>query len=353
MSSHSTSGDPLRVSSPAAGSGRSSITIAFLGDVMLGRGVAEDVGRREPASFWGDLVPILAASDLVVANLECAITKLTVPWTRTRKAFHFRAPPDAVEVLRAGRVGAVALANNHVLDFEEEGLLDTLRHLDTAGIAHAGAGETLDQAREPAVVAVGALAMGIAAFTDNEPGWAAGPGRPGTSQLRFLPTPGALRIVERSVARAREKGASFIVLSLHWGYNMVERPPRPFRGFARAALERGVDLIHGHSAHIFQGVEIHHGKPILYDTGEALDDYAVDPVLRNDRSFVFLADVEGPRVRALRLVPILQQGTRVGLARGLDFEDACRRMQVLSAEMGTPTRPAPHGLTIPIPAAGI
>ena len=353
MSSQPTSGDAPRVSSPAAGPGRSSATIAFLGDVMLGRGVAEEIGRREPASFWGGLMPVLAASDLVVANLECAITKHAAAWTRTPKAFHFRAPPAAVEVLRAGRVKAVALANNHVLDFEEGGLLDTLRYLDAAEIAHAGAGENLERAREPAVVTAGTLRAGIAAFTDNEPGWAAGPARPGTSHLRFLPSPGALRIVERAVARARHNGATFIVLSLHWGHNMVERPPRPFRWFARAALERGVDLIHGHSAHIFQGIEVHHGKPILYDTGEALDDYAVDPVLRNDRSFVFLADVQGPRVRALRLVPILLQGTQVGLARGRDFEETCRRMQVLSAEMGTQARPGRHGLTIQIQAAGV
>ena len=353
MSSHPTSGDAPRVSPPAVGPGRSSTTIAFLGDIMLGRGVAEEIGRREPAVFWGDLVPVLAAPDLVIANLECAITEHTVPWTRTSKAFHFRAPPDAVEVLRAGRVGAVGLANNHVLDFEQGGLLDTLRHLETAGIAHAGAGETLEQAREPAVVTAGVLRVGIAAFTDNEPGWAAGPGRPGTSQLRFLPTPGALRTVERTVARARDAGASFIVLSLHWGANMVERPPRPFRRFARAALDRGVDMIHGHSAHIFQGVEVHHGKPILYDTGEALDDYAIDPVLRNDRSFIILADLEDARVRALRLVPILLRGTQVGLARGRDFEETCRRMQMLSAEMGTRARPGPHGLTIGIPAAGV
>lgn len=353
MVSPPTSENDLRVSSHRAAPGGSSITIAFLGDVMLGRGVAAEIGRREPAGFWGDLVPVLAAADLVVANLECAITQHRVPWTRTAKAFHFRAPPGAVEVLRAGRIGAVALANNHILDFEEGGLRDTLRHLDTAGIAHAGAGESLEQAREPAVVAAGGVRVGIAAFTDNEPGWAAGPGWPGTSQLRFRPFPGALRIVDQAVSRARDRGASFIVLSLHWGYNLVQRPPRPFRWFARAVLERGVDLIHGHSAHIFQGVEIHHGKPILYDTGEALDDYATDPVLRKDRSFVFLADFEGQRVRALRLVPILLQGTRVGLARGRDFEESCRRMQILSAELGTRARAAPHGLTIQIPAAGV
>ena len=325
------------------------MTIAFLGDVMLGRGVGSEIARRDPASLWGDLRPVLLEADLVIANLECAITSHTVPWTRTPKVFHFRAPAQSVEVLQAANVGSVSLANNHVLDFEEAGLRDTLRHLDAAQIAHSGAGENLDAAREPAIVETAALTVGIVAFTDNEPGWAARPDRPGTSYLRFLPMPQALKTVERGVRRAREKGARFVVLSVHWGPNMVERPRRLFRSFARAAIDRGVDLIHGHSAHVFHGVELHRGVPILYDTGEALDDYAVDPFLRNDRSFVFLADLEGTRVKALRLVPILLRYAEVGRARGRDFEATCRRMEALAKEMGTISSRAPHGLTIEIP----
>lgn len=323
-------------------------TIALLGDVMLGRGVAAEIERQNPADFWGDLRPVLLASDLVVANLECAITRHPVRWTRTRKVFHFRAPPRAVRVLHAAGVRAVSLANNHVLDFEEAGLRDTVRHLDEAGIAHAGAGENLEKARAPAVVDVGGWKVGLVAFTDNEPAWAARPGRPGVSHLRFLPSPAALGAVERAVASARDRGASFVILSVHWGPNMVERPPRAFRWFARAALDRGVDLVHGHSAHIFQGVEVHRRSPILYDTGEALDDYAVDPVLRNDRSFVFLADVEGSRVRSLRLMPIRIGDARVGLARGRDFEETCRRMEALARQLGSEARRAEHGLTIPV-----
>lgn len=325
------------------------MTIAFLGDVMLGRGVGSEIARRGPATFWDDLRPVLLEADLVIANLECAITSHTVLWTRTSKVFHFRAPPQSVRVLQAANVGAVSLANNHVLDFEEAGLRDTLRHLDAAGIAHAGAGENLEEAREPAIVETAGSKVGILAFTDNESGWAARPDRPGTSYLRFLPTPGALETVERAVERARDRGARFVVLSVHWGPNMVQRPRRPFPSFARAVIERGVDLIHGHSAHVFHGVEVHRGAPILYDTGEALDDYSVDPVLRNDRSFVFLADLEGSRVRALRLMPIRLRYAGVGLARGRDFEDTCRRMEALAGEMGTTASRAPHGLTIAMP----
>src|SRR6059058_2005009 len=114
--------------------------LALVGDVMLGRGVAEEIARRPPESFWGDTLPLLREADLVVAGLECAVTTHPVPWTRWPKVFHFKTPPQATDVLRAAGVQLVSLANNHVLDFGVQGLLDTLDHLDAAGIAHAGAG---------------------------------------------------------------------------------------------------------------------------------------------------------------------------------------------------------------------
>lgn len=302
---------------------------------MLGRGVAAEIDRRTPASFWGDLRPLLLGADLVLANLECAITTHTAPWCRTPKVFHFRAPPGAVEVLKAGGVGVVSLANNHVLDFEEEGLADTIRYLDAAGIAHAGAGENLQAASKPAIVEAAGLKVGVVAFTDNEPGWAAGVERPGTNYLAMGRDTHALETVEQGLTSARDRGADFVVLSLHWGPNMVLRPPASFREFAAAALDLGADLIHGHSAHVFQGVEIRRGRPILYDTGDVLDDYAVDPVLRNDRSFVFLADVDIGGVRGLRMAPVRLRYAVVNLAMGRDAEEACARMQELSAEMDT------------------
>lgn len=311
--------------------------VAFLGDVMLGRGVGEEIARgdREPESFWGDTLEVLRAADLVVANLECAITTSTTRWTRTPKVFHFGAPPAAIDVLGAAGIRLVSLANNHVLDFELRGLLDTVRHLDEAGIAHVGAGADADAARRPAVVEANGLRIGMVAFTDNEPGWKAGPERPGTAFLDIDPREGALAEVERGVAAARGEGADVVVLSLHWGPNMVERPSSRFRAFARLAVECGVDLLHGHSAHVFQGVGLHRGRPILYDAGDFLDDYAIDPVLRNDRSLIFLADVEDGRVAGLEMVPVRLSYAEVNRATGRDLEEVRRRMTALSDELGT------------------
>lgn len=309
--------------------------VALVGDVMLGRGVAAEIEQRPPASFWGDALPLLRQADLVVAGLECAITTYSVPWTRTPKVFHFRAPPAAVEVLRAAEIGLVALANNHTLDFEVAGLLDTIAFLDAAGIAHAGAGRNLTAARRPAIVEAAGVRVGMVAFTDNEPGWAAGPDQAGTNYLEIRPTSPTLQVVAQAAADARDQGAQVVILSLHWGPNMRVRPPRHFRQFARAALEQGVDLLYGHSAHIFQGVEVAQGKPILYDTGDFLDDYVVDPMLRNDQSLIFFADVDAQGVRELWLVPVRLGFAVVNRAGGADLEAICARMRDLSAELGT------------------
>src|SRR5918912_4137219 len=128
------------------------ITVALVGDVMLGRGVNDALRTLRPEQPWGDVLPLLISADLRIVNLECAITDHEQPWTRAPKVFHFRAEPSAVEVLRAARVDGCSLANNHTLDFEERGLLDTLKHLEAAGIRHAGAGRDEHEAASPTLL---------------------------------------------------------------------------------------------------------------------------------------------------------------------------------------------------------
>jgi poly-gamma-glutamate capsule biosynthesis protein CapA/YwtB (metallophosphatase superfamily) len=257
---------------------------------------------------------------------------------RTPKVFHFRAQPSAIETLRTARIEACSLANNHTLDFEEQGLLDTLEHLDAAGIRHAGAGRTQEEAVDPAILIVPAdhtHQVALLAFTDNEPSFAAGPDRPGTNYLPVSLRPEVLRRVEGAVSAVREMGVDTVLFSNHWGPNMVQRPNEIFRRFARAVIDLGVDIYYGHSAHVFQGVEIYHGKPILYDTGDFIDDYAVNRELRNDWSFFFRVSVEEGRFERLDLIPVKLSYARVDLATSGEREIILDRMERLSAEMGT------------------
>lgn len=323
-------------------------TLALAGDVMLGRGVDAALRAMTPEEPWGDLLPLFQAADLRVVNLECAITAHRRPWTRTPKVFHFGAHPSAVAVLAAARIDAVSLANNHTLDFEEAGLLDTLAYLDAAGIRHAGAGRDLEAARRPALLDAGDVRVALVAVTDNEPDFEAGPDRPGTSYLPVSLDPIVLESVEVMVGAARDAGARVVVFSNHWGPNMVERPSDLFRAFAQAVIDRGADVYYGHSAHLVQGIEVYRGRPILYDTGDFLDDYAVDPVLRNDRSCLFRLAVERGGVVGLDIVPVALSYARVERAQGDEREAILDRVTRLSAELGTSLVPRDGRLELPL-----
>jgi len=314
------------------------LTIALAGDVMLGRGVNQALSYMKPEEPWGDTLGLLAAADIRIINLECALSSHRRPWSRSYKVFHFRADPEAVRVLQAARIDLCSLANNHTLDFEEQGLLDTIHHLDAAGIRHAGAGRDLKEAAQPAIVEAGQGVLSkvaLVAFTDNEPEFAAGSARPGTNYLPVALDSGTLSRAGAAIAAAREKGADVVVFSNHWGPNMVQRPPKEFREFARAVLDLGADIYYGQSAHVFQGIEIYRGRPILYDTGDFIDDYAVDPQMRNDWSFLFRITLNDRSLKLIELFPVMLGYARVDLARDERWEMIAARMERLCAEMGT------------------
>lgn len=324
------------------------IRLAFIGDVMLGRGVDDRIGVRRPESFWGSTLPVLRSADAVIANLECAITAHETPWMETYKVFHFRAGPAGVDVLQAANVRCVSLANNHTLDFETQGLLDTVRYLDEAKIRHAGAGKNISAARSPALLDVGGARVAFIAMTDNEPAFAAGISRPGTNYAAIGFDPEAAEVLVRQMEEAHRSSPELIILSLHWGPNMVDRPPPRFIEFAHAAVDLGVDVIYGHSAHIFQGIEVYHGGLIMYDTGDFLDDYAVDPELRNDWSFVFLVEVEDGVLTKLRTLPVRLSFTVADLASGDEFEEIRERMRERCRQFDTAIVATPEGLSVDI-----
>ena len=312
--------------------------IGLTGDVMFGRLVDERQRNRPVTAVWGDMLDRLRRLDGLFVNLECCLSTRGQRWSRTYRPFHFRADPGwAVPALREAGVDCCALANNHVLDFERAALRDTLSHLDDASIAHAGAGTTREEAFEPTVVSVNDLDIAFASFTDNTPEYAATDRSPGTAHVEIdVDDEETRRSVRDTVQRALERDPDLLIASLHWGPNMVEEPPDSFREFGRWLIDEGVDLIHGHSAHVFHGIEVYRDRPILYDTGDFVDDYTVDDRLRNDRSFLFEVSVNAAnRPAELRLTPTEIVDCSVRKAGPKAAAWARSRMRELSAPFGT------------------
>jgi poly-gamma-glutamate capsule biosynthesis protein CapA/YwtB (metallophosphatase superfamily) len=227
------------------------LRLALAGDTMLGRGVAERL-RGDPRAplVAPEVAEAVASADLFVLNLECCISERGERLPDPHKRFFFRAPPVAAERLAELGVDAVTLANNHALDYGPVALLDTLDHLDRAGIAHVGAGADADAARAPATIGADAVRLRVVAASDHPADCAAGPGRPGIAyaDLRRGEVPVWLLDSARPDA-----WASAVLVTPHWGPNMRAEPLARVRRAAAALVAAGATLVAGHSAHVFQG----------------------------------------------------------------------------------------------------
>ena len=294
---------------------------------MLGRGVGEAVLAHGPESvFSPDVVAAVREADLVVCNLECCVSERGRPWPDPGKPFFFRAPPRAVEALTLLGVDCVTLANNHALDYGEEALLDTLEHLERAGIAWVGAGPDVARARAPVVLEARGFRLGVVAATDHPADFAAAHDRPGVAfaDLRRA-------VPEWLLDTVRAVEADAILVTPHWGPNMTVDPLAYVRAVARSLLDAGATLVAGHSAHVFHGVE---GR-VLYDLGDFLDDYAVDPDLRNDLGLLFLVDLDESGPSRLEALPLKLDYCHTRLAGGEDEAWIRRRFAQACAALGT------------------
>ncbi|QCO99894.1 CapA family protein [Arthrobacter sp. 24S4-2] len=311
--------------------------LVFLGDVMLGRLVNERLRLAPPAFPWGDTLPVLAQADIRFANLECVLADGGTP--QPGKVFHFRSDARNVAVLTAADINSVSLANNHVLDYGADAFRETLPALDRSGILHAGAGPDRDAARRPSIRRVGHTAVGFIAFTDNQPDWEAGPRQPG---VYYVPVDerqqGETRVGDLlALVRRTKARAELLVVSAHWGGNWGADVPPAHRDLGRALVDAGADVVFGHSAHIFRGIELYRGRPLIYSAGDFIDDYAVDPEERNDESFIFLVETAAGVPSRVRLFPTVIAGFQARLARK-NSRRIAGRMQRLSARLGTPSR---------------
>jgi poly-gamma-glutamate synthesis protein (capsule biosynthesis protein) len=295
------------------------VRLALAGDTMLGRGVAERLDDDPNHTLFDkELVDVIREADLFVLNLECCISARGRP--TPGRVFHFRAPPWAADLLAGLGVDCVSLANNHALDFGPDALLDTLSHLDAAGIRVVGAGTDVERARAPVVLEAGGFRLAVVAVSDHPDGDAAREDRPGIAYADLSNSlPEWLTPLP---------DADAVLVTPHWGPNMKAEPRDYMRRAAQELVAAGATLVAGHSAHVFHGV----APRVLYDLGDFIDDYRVEPDLRNDLGLLFLVELDAHRLEA---IPLKLEFTHTRLARNDEAEWIKRRFKAASAAFGT------------------
>ncbi|WP_341503226.1 CapA family protein [Gallaecimonas sp. GXIMD4217] len=315
-------------------------TLFLSGDLMLGRGIDQILPQPCPPELfepwvrdardyvrlmtdqkgplptpvapdypWGFALEVLdrLGPQLRLVNLETAVTCSANPWPG--KGIHYRLSPQNAAVLGAAALDGCILANNHVLDWGRPGLTETLLVLKGLGIQAIGAGRDDRAARAPAIFPLPSgrlLAFGCGHGSSGIPrDWSATGDRAGVWYLDKLGQ-GELDEIAAAIQAWRRPGDRVLV-SIHWGGNWGFAVPAEQKAFARALVELGVDLVHGHSSHHVKGLEIYKGRLILYGAGDLINDYegiAARAGYRDDLSFLYLPTLaDDGALASLLLVP--------------------------------------------------
>lgn len=283
--------------------------VLFLsGDVMLGRGIdqilrykndpkiyesfVKDARHYVPQSMvtytqphrhvpdnyiWGDLVQeeLYWLAILRIINLE---TSVTTSSKRTPKPVLYKMHPGNVGVILAAKIDYCHLANNHVLDWGQEGLVETMQTLTHAHINFGGIGFNQVEASQPRFFHRNNKRFVIFSYGDIDSGipanWKA------TNQKI------GVNVIDTHLFNTKKEVAEhisnfilpgdFIIVSIHWGSNWGYQVDPFHEEFAHYLIDHAkVDVIHGHSSHHFRPIEIYHGKLILYGCGDLVNDYEI------------------------------------------------------------------------------
>ncbi len=239
---------------------KDTLSLSFAGDVLLDRSVANVISNKGANFILSDVKPILSGADISMINLECPIS------TRGTKAkdkqYTFRAKPGSVDVLKSAGIDIVTLANNHVLDFGKDAMLDTFTYLDKAGIKYVGAGHDIDKASMAKYYNVNGFNVAILGSSHVIPvvEWAAGKNKPGVATT-YNPT----RLLSE-ISSAKKK-SDIVVVYVHWGTERNTKPDTYQRNLANKYIDSGADLVIGSHPHVLQGFEYYKGKLIAYSLG--------------------------------------------------------------------------------------
>ena len=280
--------------------------------------------RRSGLGMFGDIAPLFQRADVAFFNLELPLSERG-EWARGKPLCH-RGLPVNIDGLAEIRVSCVNLANNHVLDFGDVAMFDTIDLLDRHAIGHFGAGRNLEEARRGGRVEKNGLRIGFLGYSTTLPtGFAATSACAGVNPLQaytayqpnrsLLEYPGtAPQIVSWTdpihLQRLRDDIAAFrkeinvLIVYVHWGASMSPQVHDFQREIAKAAIDAGAHAVFGGHQHVLSAIEFYKGRPIVHGSANLLfDTWASFFNEENLKTFLFGATIDADGLRDCYLLP--------------------------------------------------
>src|SRR5258706_6609960 len=295
------------------------LSITLTGQSMI----RSDIRAHAPAAV--PIITSLLKGDVVFTNFETTI--LDVTKGQSPKDGRFLSPPEALESLKTFGFNLLSLSNNHAWDLKVPGIQNTLAQVKRLNLAHAGTGNTLQEAVAPGYLHTpkGTVALiGIASGLIEE-GGAATPNRPGVNELSVegnKPNPEDTQRILQSIRDARKQADIVIVYEHNHVFDkpfrtiMLEElperlaPPDWLKKWTHAEVDAGADIIVMHGAPLLHGVEIYRDRPIFFDLGNFIFQAPPTEILLDEpivwESVVAYVDFQAKKLQSITFRPIWQ-----------------------------------------------
>ena len=282
------------------------VRVHFVGDVMIGRSFDDLLEIDPDANIWGDIHKVIHDDDILIGNLGTTLTSSNILWPD--KESNHQLNPSYASILRELPFRFFSLANNHILDFQRRGLIDTLNTLRILNISYTGAGLSLSSAKKPSIIALSnGINLHIFSAADHYSYWKAGTsyvdpntnraikGNEGIWYFNMNYPDDLISTIEQYQKNIDDK--DIIIASLHWDSNWEIEVSEGRKKLSRQLVDVGARIIHGHSTHQIQTHEIVRniqGKDclIMYSMGDFIDDYTINPEFHNDIGTIMSLNID-------------------------------------------------------------
>jgi len=283
------------------------INVLFCGDFAPCRKF-EPVVLNKKNTVLGDALPIIQESDFSFINLECVLTDHHQAINKSGPAL--KASPFCIEALRDFSV--VGLANNHILDYGKQGLIETIKACEKIGLPTVGAGENLAQAQLPYIREVKGIKIAIIAIAEHEFNQSENNGA-GSAPIDAIDN-------YRQIQQAKAQ-ADIVIVTLHGGNEYFPYPRPGLRKLCQYYIDLGVDAVICHHPHIPGAHEYYQGKPIVYSLGNFLFDNTKPPKDWELGQMALLHfSVENKTFKKMELIPY-KQSVALGGVKILEGEE--------------------------------
>ncbi|HPW68750.1 MAG: CapA family protein [Desulfomonilia bacterium] len=237
------------------------IKIGFVGDIALTHSYDALYGAKGPHYPFERIRELLAGHDILIGNLEAPLCLGGEPYPFK---VCLKTHPGYAEGMKEAGITALSLANNHILDYREQAMYETMGCLEMQGIGWFGAGASIEEANRPAIIERGGISLGVLSrseVTIDSPFYA-------SEQERGI-APLDLKELAHAVASLKGR-VHAVAVCLHWGKEDWRYPSPDQVRTAHEIIDMGADLIIGHHPHVLQGIERYRWGHIAYSLGNFL-----------------------------------------------------------------------------------